>query len=523
MRTSKRKKQHQGERRKMALREKLRASYHEQELLVQQQYPLLTELGQLYRELMHLALTDAITDLPNHRAVMSRLHEAVARGPGAQKSCAVLFVDLDQFKRVNDTWGHRAGDWLLYEVACRLRGAVRSEDFVGRYGGEEFVILLPEVDLQTASQMAADVHSVIVSPPYSWQLEAGSSAVPIFISIAASIGAAISPLHGGSAEALIEAADRAMYQAKSTGGGVCVADTEMTSLQARLSRPDPTRYTVEVAAQVLAAVISASDQQTGGHAQRLVSLSEATARKLKQSEEEIRLIGLAGLLHDIGKIGIPAAILHKSNALTEEEWIIMRSHPETGAQLLVQFGEVFGRLADSVRAHHEHWDGRGYPHGSADGAIPLSARILSVVDAYDAMISSRPYRPQPLSAGEAKTELQRFAGSQFDPRVVKAFLCVLDEQENKPGSSEETNALAMPESAYSTRRAITSKGWQQVEVWRQQAEEWRQQAEEWRQQAEEWQRGQLTVQQRKEVLQQRKEVLQQQRQHLAWQKQVLER
>ena len=261
---SKRKERRWATNRVEAQRDKLQTSYHQQELLVQQQQTLLVELAQRYQELLHLAFTDALTGLPNYRAVISRLHEAVARGTGAQKSCGVLFVDLDQFKRVNDIWGHRAGDWLLYEIAHRMCTVVGPENFVGRYGGEEFVILLPEVDLQMASQMAVDVHSAIVTLPYFWQHEMGSSAVPIFIT--ASIGVAIASLHGCSAEVLIDAADRAMYQAKSAGGGVRLADTERAVPSARLSWGDLTKNAAGVAidtvAQELLAIISAYDQQS---------------------------------------------------------------------------------------------------------------------------------------------------------------------------------------------------------------------------------------------------------------------
>ena len=189
--------------------------------------------------------------------------------------------------------------------------------------------------------------------------------------------------------------------------------------------------------QILTAIVSEHDRGTSAHGQRMVHLAEAAARKLKCPQEEIHLVHLAALLHDIGKISIPETILHKPGPLTEAEWIIMRHHPEIGRQVLMQIGRVLERLADSVGAHHERWDGRGYPHGLAKTAIPLNARILAVVDSYDAMIMPRPYRRNPLSIGEAKIELQQYAGSQFDPCVVEAFLSVLDEQENKQGSLED--------------------------------------------------------------------------------------
>jgi HD-GYP domain-containing protein (c-di-GMP phosphodiesterase class II) len=183
-----------------------------------------------------------------------------------------------------------------------------------------------------------------------------------------------------------------------------------------------------VGVQALTAAVAARDRGTSTHAHRLVHLAEAIGHKLKHSEEELRLLRLATILHDIGKIGIPDAILNKPGSLTDEEWSIMRTHPEIGRQILEELGGVFHQLAQIVVAHHERWDGRGYPHGWAEEAIPLNARILTVVDSYDAMTSYRPYR-EPMPVSQARKELQRCSGSQFDPSVVAAFLEVLDEQE----------------------------------------------------------------------------------------------
>jgi putative nucleotidyltransferase with HDIG domain len=154
-----------------------------------------------------------------------------------------------------------------------------------------------------------------------------------------------------------------------------------------------------VALKTLAAVASVRDRETSAHAQRMVHLAEATARLLGRSDEEVHLIRLAALLHDIGKLGIPDAILHKPGPLTEQEWAVMSRHPEIGRQILVQAGGIFVLLSRIVVAHHERWDGNGYPYGLTQDAIPLGARILAVVDAYDAMISQRPYR-QALSAAD---------------------------------------------------------------------------------------------------------------------------
>jgi HD-GYP domain-containing protein (c-di-GMP phosphodiesterase class II) len=175
----------------------------------------------------------------------------------------------------------------------------------------------------------------------------------------------------------------------------------------------------------------ARDQSILAHSLRLVRPAQATASVLGLTKEEIERTGWAALLHDLGKIAIPASILYKAAPLNEEEWTIMRRHSELGSQLLVQVGSDWICLATIVLAHHERWDGQGYPNGWAKEAIPIEARILSIADAYDAMTSPRVYRKS-ISSVAARTELHRCAGHQFDPRVVAAFLWMLDEQQQPP-------------------------------------------------------------------------------------------
>ena len=437
----------------------------------EQQQALLSELDHLYREQSLAAVTDAVTGLPNHRAVMSRLDEALSHCQRAQSSCAVLFVDLDHFKQVNDTHGHRAGDAILREVGNRLRSGIRLEDFVGRYGGEEFAIILTDTDLPGAIQVADRLLAAINSQPCYWQT--GDTGSLVTIAITGSIGVAVYQLHGTSREELIESADHAMYQAKTSGRNrVCIADVETIPspddvgtrlIASALASGDmgatadtkadansrvPTAWSAfkrnveeQVGLQALAAAAAARDGDTYVHAHRLVELAVATARKLDQDEDELHMLRLSAILHDIGKIGIPDAILHKPGPLTDEEWKVMRSHPDIGRSILQEIGGVFNQLAEVVVAHHERWDGTGYPMKLAGGAIPLHARILTVVDSFDAMTSHRVYR-EPMSIEAARAELQRCSGSQFDPRVVEAFLCVLDEL--PVGSIVESRSIAAP-------------------------------------------------------------------------------
>src|SRR5215467_4277677 len=217
-----------------------------------------------------------------------------------------------------------------------------------------------------------------------YRRQPANSSGEVVISTTASIGVAVAPLHGISADTLLEVADQAMYQAKYMGGNrVYLADVEMVPPQFLHREKE------YLAVRALTAVASVHDRVTHAHAHRLVHLIAETARQLERPEEEIHLLRLAALLHDIGKIGIPEVILHKPSPLTHQEWEIMHQHPEIGCQLLEQVGGVFRQLVPIVGTHHERWDGQGYPNGLAKEAIPMSARILAVVDAYDAMISPR--------------------------------------------------------------------------------------------------------------------------------------
>ncbi len=410
-----------------AAHEQMQETHQEQQILIEQQQELLAEVDRLYREQTHAAVTDAITGLPNHRAVMSRVDEELARCERAQTSCAILFIDLDHFKHVNDTWGHRAGDAILHEVATRLRTTLRLEDFVGRYGGEEFAIVLVDADIVGASETAERLRHAIADEPCVWQVEDGSTNMTI--PITTSIGVAVYGIHGATREKLVEQADHAMYRSKQSGRNrVSVADLpedEATKSATTAMNTETPPHVETTTLQVLTAAAAARDRSTNEHAHRMVALAEATARALHRPEEEVHLLRLGALLHDIGKIGIPDAILHKPGPLSEEEWAVMRLHPEIGQKILSQAGGVFIALASIVVSHHERWDGHGYPAGLEQEAIPLAARILTVIDSYDAMTSRRVYRAA-MSPLAARQELQRCSGSQYDPDVVAAFLKVLD-------------------------------------------------------------------------------------------------
>jgi diguanylate cyclase (GGDEF)-like protein/putative nucleotidyltransferase with HDIG domain len=373
-----------------------------------------------------LATMDPLTELPNHRTIMNHIEEELVRCQQTHYLCAILFLDIDHFKNINDTWGHRAGDEILCEVGRRLVDTVRQEDFVGRYGGEEFAIVLTNTGLEEASEVAERLREALDKDPCLW--ETGEAQPAIAIQITGSFGISVYQEHGTTRETLIEAADGAMYQAKHSGRNrVCIAGDEFSSVQNELATSSDPQIQETLVVQALVAVANAHDVGTSDHAIRMMRMVEATAYELGRPEEEVQLIRVAALLHDIGKIGIPDHILNKPGPLTDEEWSVMRHHPKIGHQILTQVGEKFESVSHIIVAHHERWDGHGYPYGLSENMIPLGARILAVADSYDAMTSDRPYRAA-LPEAEAQAELRSCAGHQFDPRVVEAFIQVLEKQ-----------------------------------------------------------------------------------------------
>jgi len=374
-------------------------------------------------QMEYVASTDHLTNLLNHRSIIDQVEVEMLRCSTTQSNCAIIFVDVDHFKLINDTWGHSAGDTALFVVGQRLRQNVRPSDYVGRYGGEEFAILLPDIEQSEAVELAERLRLAISDTPCLWQHDASQD--PISIPLTASFGIATYPLDGITGKALIEMADTAMYIAKRTGRNrVCLPDAEQAAQLATYEPPTLSNPPERDITQVFALVAQLHDQDTYNHAYRMVDMATSTARQLGRSEEEVALVCLAAQLHDIGKIGVPDAILRKPTSLTCEEWDVMRRHPETSRQLLALAGGRFELISHIVVAHHERWDGSGYPHKLSQEQIPLGARILSVIDSYDAMTSSRPYHDAMIPA-TAQAELLRCSGSQFDPLVVDAFLQVL--------------------------------------------------------------------------------------------------
>lgn len=354
---------------------------------------------------MRLALTDPLTGLGNHRSFQERVQRELHRAEADGEPFTLCMIDVDDFKRINDLFGHPAGDRILAQVGSRLRQ--NGEAF--RLGGDEFALLLPGMPADEALATASSV------------LERLSSvALDDVGSVTASAGIAGFPRQAFDRDELIRLADSALYWAKEHGKNrVHVYRPDVVELaELRRLAHGPDRAARFRAAASLAKAVDARDTYTGSHSTRVAELGAWIAQLLGLDQEQIELARLAGSLHDLGKLAIPEEILRKPGPLTPPERLVLERHPQIGHRMLESLG--VDPVAEWVLHHHERWDGSGYPNRLRGDEIPLGARIIFVADAYDAMTSDRAYRGR-LSPRDAVTELDRCAGTQFDPAIVEAF------------------------------------------------------------------------------------------------------
>ena len=354
---------------------------------------------------MRLALTDPLTGLANHRSFQERVQRELVGAEARNTPFTLCMIDIDDFKRVNDLFGHPVGDSVLAQVGGRLRQ--NGEAF--RLGGDEFALLLPARNAEEALPIAETVLARIASLDLA---EVGS--------VTASAGIASFPAQAFDRDELIRLADSALYWAKEHGKNrVHVYRPEVVELaELRRLAHGPDRAARFRAAASLAKAVDARDTYTGSHSSRVAELGAWIAAHMGLDVEQVELTRLAGSLHDLGKLAIPEEILRKPGPLTPPERLVLERHPQIGFRMLESLG--VDPVADWVLHHHERWDGMGYPDGLAGEEIPLGARIIFVVDAYDAMTSDRAYRGR-LTPQEAVAELERCAGTQFDPEVVSVF------------------------------------------------------------------------------------------------------
>ncbi len=416
-----------------------------------------------FQKAQEQAITDGLTGVKTHRFFMEALSAEWKRSTRAGRAFALVLMDLDRFKFVNDFYGHLEGDLVLQRVGHILETNCRRSDVVARYGGDEFVMLMPETNMEHARQLATKLRGWVSADPLLREKN-----------ISASFGIACYPLHGATPQELIQVADASMYLSKHQGGNaVSTADhfdpneakkwkrdvleaylgvtlkrlfstgpeafeeiySRLKQFTESLAATEGTTGTVAVAPEEgpqalpqavldtvtsLAFAIDAKDHYTQGHSQKVSAYAALIAEALGMTELQVEEIRLGAVLHDIGKVAIPESILNKNGPLNPDEWENMKSHVTFGAKILDPLTPL-ARIREMVLHHHEFFDGSGYPHGLAGEDIPLGARIIAVADAFDTITSDRTYK-KARAAAEALAELERCANAQFDGNIVALFV-----------------------------------------------------------------------------------------------------
>ena len=399
------------------------------------------EISKQNVELRELATKDPLTNCFNRRAFFELVEKEWSRAKRHGHPVSCVMLDIDHFKAINDNHGHSAGDDVLRKVGATMAYTLRDGDIICRFGGEEFCMLLPHTD-EDQSLIAGERLRVAVEEIV---LDNG-------LKVTASLGTSCTTFGAQQPQDIIEQADQALYHAKRNGrnkvtsfGSLNTEAMKTAKENKPLPRSAPQNES-KIPFHAVAALISAlgfRDADTADHSRRVADYCVATASRL-MSISDCYILEIAALLHDIGKIGVPDAILLKPGKLTKEEWAVMSQHDRIGVEIVASAFHC-DELSETIRTHHAHYaqDSRhqDLPRGKD---IPLGARILTIADAYDAITSDRCYR-KGASPEEAYIELRRCAGTQFDPDIVEVFIEVLTElnQTQSPSSLSVSKQTAL--------------------------------------------------------------------------------
>jgi len=407
----------------------------------------------VFQKLQQQSITDGLTGIKTRRFFWEALSSEWKRASRSGRPFSVVLIDLDKFKEVNDSLGHLEGDLVLARVGRLLEQKCRQSNVVARYGGDEFIILMPETGIEQAQVLAERLRLWLATDP---MLEEHH--------ITGSFGVASFPVHGFSMEDLIRVADAGMYVAKHAGGNqVSTADAFgegsavqqqlvsgyiegflqrehngpehleelVTTLRKLCGREDGMdQRAMKEAIEALSRAAELREHNAAGHGEQCAHYAGITARGLNLSEQEVEDVTFAARVHDVGKLFIPDQILNKPGALTEDEFAVIKTHPQLGAQVVRAIPET-ERVAQAIESHHEAFDGSGYPFGLKGENIPLSGRIVAVADAYVNMTSDRSFAP-PKTDEQAMVELGNLSGTRFDGMIVRLLARLLKMERPSP-------------------------------------------------------------------------------------------
>jgi diguanylate cyclase (GGDEF)-like protein/putative nucleotidyltransferase with HDIG domain len=380
------------------------------------------KLENQYRDkAMQLANIDELTGVYNHRYFQNALSSFIQEADTKHTSIYLLFIDIDHFKYYNDLYGHSAGDIVLHKFGEILMNLVNGEKVAARYGGEEFAVILSNVTEEEAVSIGNQIRDVFENTYFEGEENQPNGKLTI------SVGVSCYPTKAKSKQELINTADDALYRAKFFNKNR--VESYYSILEELKTDMDEKHIDLISSIKTLISVINAKDRYTYAHTERVVIYSELLAKQLGLSENDKKVLRFGAYLHDIGKIEIPKDVLSKRTKLTEDEWNLLKTHPENGVEI-VKTVEALKNVCPLILYHHERYDGKGYPAGLKGEDIPYLARILNVADSFDAMTSNRPYSHRK-KISEAIEELERCSSTQFDPELITEFVKVIELNKDK--------------------------------------------------------------------------------------------
>ena len=377
--------------------------------------------GEHINKLEDLVNKDGLTEVYNHRYFHDALKEKVVLSKENSKPISMIFVDIDYFKHYNDLNGHQMGDEVLRTIGKILRENLRENDIAARYGGEEFAIILPDTNEREAVFIADRLRKIIENTKFQ-----GEENQPNGV-LTASFGISVYPDKAKDDITLIKSADDALYRAKFFMKNR--VETYTSILDEINSEIDEEDIELVASIKTLISVINAKDRYTYGHSERVVLYSRLLADKLQLNEKDKKTLVYSAYMHDIGKINISKEILTKRMPLNDEEWETLKKHPEDGIEIIKPVKSL-ECVIPIILHHHEKYNGTGYPNNLKKDEIPYLARVLCVVDSFDAMTSNRPYNVRK-TYEQAVEELRKYSGIQFDPEIAEKFIEVINENKNK--------------------------------------------------------------------------------------------